>query len=472
MHLLHASIIWEGWQGIARSAGGVYVDADKLDLNLGDLVLIPLARTLPVFLAHKLIAVFSLLMVYSGALRLSLAFGSRVGPMWLLVLPVAFGFPLLLGLFHFVITCGLVLWCMAWWVQRNELHWRDLLLFGTSIAICQFGHRMGGVLLVGVAGMHELLGLLTTPLVTKQRWSFMPKWMRWAAAVALVAGVAFMIERNALKAEVLSPDAHDPALEFLQMRSLLLVDRVAELPLLIGTGLVFLFGITLAVRARWRSMRSVQPSDGLMLSAMALVIISIGVHTPKTELLYLTERTQWLALILVAIWLGLQPMPRRIAWVLGIAIMGLHATRMLYIERRMAGSEQRDRSMLDAATHLVPNTFVVPVGFDDDWLSRHRTAYTALNHSGILFSSRDHVRWGGIQHAYWSLHGYLFQAQNDWKWMEDHIRKGTAPYIGHVLVMGSWPERRDAACVKLRSTLEVNFNRTFHDGYLEVWTAK
>jgi hypothetical protein len=247
---------------------------------------------------------------------------------------------------------------------------------------------------------------------------------------------------------------------------------VAEIPFLIGSGLLFLFGIVLAIWGRWRSMRSIQPSDALLLLAMAFVFVSIGVRTPKTELLYLAERTQWLALVLVAIWLGLQPMPRRMAWVLGIGIVGLHATRMLYIERRMAVCEQHDRSMLDVARHFSPNSFVVPVGFDEDWLSRHRTAYTAIAHSGIVFSSRDHVLWGGISYPYWAQSGFQFHAENDWNWMTEHIQRGRSPHIAQVLVMGTWPEENDASRVNLSSTLHEYFTRTFHDGYVEVWTAK
>ncbi len=470
MHLLHASQTWEAWQGVVRSVEGVYPEVGKP--HLGDLLLIPLVRLLPVFMAHKVFAVFSLLIVYTGALCLSLAYGSRVGPGWLLILPVAFGFPLLLGLFHFVITCGLVLWCSAWWIRRNELRWRDLLFLGTCIAICQFGHRMGGALLVGVVGMHELTGSLIKPSVSAQRWSFMPKWIRWITVAAVVIGSTLMIHGSDLKTEVLSPDAHDPILEFVRMRSLLLLDSVAEIPFLVGSGLLFLFGIVLAIWGRWRSMRSIQPSDALLLLAMALVIVSIGFRTPKTELLYLAERTQWLALLLLAIWLGLQPMPRRMAWVLGIGIIGLHATRMLYIERRMAICEQHDRSMLDAARHFSRNSFAVPVGFDEDWLSRHRTAYTAIAHSGIVFSSRDHVLWGGISYPYWAQSGFQFHAENDWNWMTAHIQSGRSPHIAQVLVMGTWPEENDASRVNLSSTLHEYFTRTFHDGYVEVWTAK
>jgi hypothetical protein len=472
MHLLHGSLLWEAWRGGPRLAEGIFIDIRKMDLNLGDIAVIPLIRALPPFLAHKLFATFAILLLYLGAWRMAKVHSSTLRGAWLLVLPLAFGFPMLLGLFHFIIASGTALLCAAWWVGRKAICWRDLLGLFACIALCQFAHGIGGVLIVCLVGTHELTEVMRSRSMAAQRWKDIPTWFIAGISALLMAVAVFAVQRNSLTAEVWSPEPHDPIGEFLRMRPLLLFDSAAEGPFRIAFGALLVIALCWTIAERWRTVRGVRAGDSLLLASMGLILMSFVIRTPKAELLYLAERTQWLALLLLCIWLGMQRFPGRIGFLFAVCVLVLHAVRLVYIERRMAHFEGHDRSMIEAATHLSPHSFVVPVGLDSDWLVRHRTAYTALGHEGILFSARDHVRFGGIHDVHWTFHGYLFSAETDWHWLENHMEKRYPPRVEHVLVMGHANDTTDLAFQNLGAILSDRFERTWHDDYAEVWTCR
>lgn len=468
MHLLHAAVQKEAWLGITRATEGIRVDASAQDLNLGDLLLIPLVGVVCPFFLHKLLAVVAVTSVCLGAWRLAHACG-RVNAAWVLVIPCSFGFVLILGLFHFMIGAGLAMWALGWWVSRPALRWKELGLLVLLCALSTFAHAACGALLLLLIATHELVILLGDRAAWRSRWVALPRWLV-PALVTVCAIIAIgAIAMRFSGAPVQPHEPHRPVRELLTLRPLLLLDSARERPFRIAIGAVMLALIGLAMVGRLK--HGVRHGDGLLACAILLLLISV-VRTPRTELMYITDRAQWLALLLVACWLSTRSLPVRPLLVLAAAVIVLHTVRQVYFERRMADLRPRDRAVRLAGTAFEPDALVVPVVLGGDWLTRHITAYAAVRHRGLVFTGRDHLRfaWDLAPEAH--VRNYILSPENDWAWIGDHNRDGMVPRLRQVLVVGHASSKERAPWEELSRTLHQDYTLVFSEPDAQVWSLR
>lgn len=470
MHLLHAAVLRDALAGKVRAAEGLWVATDRLDLNLGDLLLIGLSGVVHPFFLHKLLAVVAITTLCMGARRLSRAHGKDLNAAWLLVLPFSFGFVLILGVFHFIIAAGLAFALCGWWVSRPRLRWRELVLLALGCALGTFAHRSGGALLLLLAGVHEGVLRISDPAAWRARWSALP---RRLPAILVVSGIGLCVMVLSLRfsASPVHPhEEHRPLEELLTLRPMLLLDSVGERPFRIGLGIALLALMGVALWSR-RSTKALGPADALLISAVIFLLISL-IRTPKTELLYITDRAQWLALVLLACWLGVQHLPATLMRLTLMGLLAMHGLRLVQLERRMMALGVHDEQALDAARFFEHGALVVPVVLDDDWLARHRTAYAAIGHDGIVFTGRDHLRFCWKTPPIHYLRNYVLSPENNWKWVGAHIRKGIAPELRQVLVLGAADNITLPAWNELLGTLNVDYVLTGDQGYARVWTRR
>jgi hypothetical protein len=470
MHLLHASVLRDALSGKVRGAEGMWVDTGSLDLNLGDLLLIGLSGVVHPFILHKLIAALAVTCVCAGAWRLTRAYGKDVNAAWLLVLPFAIGFVLVLGFFHFIIAAGIALGLCGWWVSRPSVHWRELVLLVLGCAMGTFAHKAGGAMLLLLIGIHEAVLRISDPIAWRAHWSGLPLRLPTAlAALGAVLGIAVLAMRFSTS-PVHPHEEHRPLEEMLTMRPMLLLDSVGELPfrIALGAALVVLMASALWFRRRTKALK---PSDALLINAVLLLLASL-IRTPRTELLYITDRAQWLALLLIACWLGVQTMPAKLMRVTLFGLLALHSLRLALVERRMNDVGHLDEAALDASRYFEPGALVVPVVLDDHWLARHRTAYAAIGHDGIIFTGRDHLRFGWKTPPDVYVRTYITSPENNWGWIGTHIRKGIAPELRQVLVLGEVDNAALQPWNELLRTLEHDYVLSSDQGYARVWTRK
>ncbi len=470
MHLLHAAVLRDALSGKVRATEGMWVDAAGLDLNLGDLLLIGLSGVVHPFFLHKLFAVVAVTVLCLGAWWLARAYGKDPNASWLLILPVAFGFVLVLGLFHFIIAVGIAFGLCGWWASLPRVRWRDLLMLLFGCAVCTFAHEAGGALTLLLVGMHELVLRSCGADTWRARWSGLPMRLPTTLGVSgALLGVVILAVRFS-SSPVPQHEEHRPLVELLTLRPLLLLDSVRELPFRIALGSVLLVLMAVALWSR-RQARTLKPGDALLINAIVLLLASL-IRTPRTELLYITDRAQWLALLLMACWLGVQRLPRALMPIVAVGLVSLHAVRLVYIERRMHSLEEPDRAVMSAARSLEPGALVVPVVLDVHWLARHRPAYATIGHDGILLTGRDHLRfvWKTPPAVYLRVH--IQSPENDWDWVGKHIRKGIAPELRHILVLGAKDNTAPPAWIKLHHTLEEDYVLANDQGYAQVWTRK
>lgn len=470
MHLLHAAVLRDALSRKVRAAQGMWVDVRSLDLNLGDLLLVGLSGVMHPFALHKSLAAFAITVLCSGSWQLARAHGTDLNASWLFVLPFAFGFVLVLGLFHFIIASGIAFWLCGWWVSRPSVQWRALILLVLGCALCTFAHKAGGALLLLLVGVHEVVLRISDASAWRARWSGLPSRLP-AALAASGALLCLVVLALRFSASAVHPhEEHHPLRELLTMRPILLLDSVAELPFRIALGVVLVVLMAVALWSRRRT-KALMPGDALLISAVLLLLVS-QIRTPMTELLYITDRAQWLALLLMACWLGVQDMPTRLMRSTLIALLALHTLRLVQLERRMKHIGTRDEAALAAAASFEPSALVVPVVLDGDWLARHRTAYAAIGHRGIVFTGRDHLRFDWETAPVVYVRKYILSPENDWTWIGEHIRKGIAPELRQVLVLGDADKTSLPEWNELQQTLDNDYVLTSALGYARVWTRK
>lgn len=468
MYLLHAAVQKDAWLGITREAQGIRADASVQDLNLGDLLLIPLVGVVCPFFLHKLLAVVAVTSVCLGAWRLACAYG-RVNAAWVLVLPCSFGFVLILGLFHFMIGSGLAMGGVGWWVSRRAVRWKEPGLLVLLCALATFAHTACGALLLLLVATNELVILLGDRVAWRSRWAALPGWLVPALVCVSVIIALGAIATRFSGAPVQPHEPHHPVRELLTLRPLLLLDSASEQPFRIAIGAVLLALIGLAMVDRLK--HGVRQGDGLLACAILLLLISF-IRTPRTELMYITDRAQWLALLLVACWLSTRPLPVRPLLVFAAAVIALHTARQVFFERRMADLRPRDRAVRLAGTTFEPDALVIPVVLGNDWLARHITAYAAVRHRGLVFTGRDHLRfaWGLAPEAH--VRNYILSPENDWTWIGDHNRDGLAPDLRQILVVGEADKSQLPTWNTLLATLKRDYTLTTDQVYAQVWTRK
>lgn len=472
MHLLHAAVLRDALSGKIRATEGMWVDVASLDLNLGDLLLIGLSGVVHPFALHKSLAVVAITCACMGAWRMARAYERDLNAAWFLVLPCVFGFPLLLGLFHFMIAVGFAFAISGWWVSRPSIRWRELLLLLLGCAVGTFAHKTGGALLLLFVALHEAVLRACDAGTWRARWAALPAWTSpLLAAATVLSGLVAVAFRFSATPVIHPHEPHHPFWELITLRPLLLMDSMAERPFRIACGSAFIGLLAVAGWERRRAARKLAPADTLLLAAGILLLVSF-IRTPKTELLYVTDRAQWLAVLLTACWLSVQRLPRRLMPIIAAGLLALHAVRLVYIERRMHGMEEQDLSVMSAARSFEPGALVVPVVLDKDWLARHRTAYAAMGHSGILFTGRDHLRFGWKIPPSVYVRTYITSPENNWGWIGDHIRKGIAPDLRQVLVLGAADKAALPAWNALLGTLRADYTLTCDEGYAQVWTRK
>lgn len=473
MHVLHAALIHDHWLGGEPNAEGARTAVGKVDLNLGDLLLVPFSRAIPPRMLQTVMVALILALLAFGVLALARAYAVEVSPLVLWSLPFTFSFILLLGVFHFLVAVGVAFFCAAWWIRRTHVRWKELVLLAVASIICAFAHRSGLVVLALLIGMHELLLFITARAEWRERWKALPHWMILGGSCLASIFSAWFVHRALFGGEpIISPETHRPLHDLLTLRTLLLVDSHAESRMRIGFGALLIACLIGAFAHRWRTDRRIRTSDASLLAAISLFIISIALRSPYADLLYFGERAQLVGWLLIAVWLGSSSMSWRWSRFAMVLLVCAHALRMIYIERRMYLTMTDDRLAVEAAAHFDPHSIVIPVVLDQNWLTHHNTAFVALAHNGILLTSRDHVHFTYDPQPPIYLLSYLEAPDNNWQWFAPFLANFPAPRIGHVVVFGHDRPTDDPNWITLRSALNTFYHQTFTNGYATVYTRR
>ena len=431
MHVLHASVLLDD-----RDHGqGIAYDASKLDLQLGDLLLMPLVRTLDPFRPHAALLALVLALLWLGVWCLSRALG--VDPLGgvLLTLPVLWGWPLVLGFLHFLIGVATCLFAWAWWIRRDRIGLPELAALVGWVLLAAFTHRAAPLLLALVLPAQEGLLRLRDPGSWGARWAHLPRWLPAVLALLLVAGASWLVTM-ALVGEPAEPaEPRRPIMDLLGLRPLVLFDQVKESGFRLAFGCLLLAGSGAVLLLRRRVGTYVPTGVTLLLVAGVLVLVSLVLRGENADLHYVSERTQWCALLLVALWAG-SGLKGRWPLFIGIPMLVLHVERTRHTEAYMAGYLPHQQRLQDQAGELTPGSTVVPVNCWNNWLYLHQSAFLAALHDGVVWTPIDHLRFRFPSPPDAAMTDYAFKRAKDWGWLEEHLQAGRRPPVDHILLVG------------------------------------
>ena len=474
MHVLHARILEARWSEPYPPSNEVWYEARSMPIRLGELMLLPATTGDPAGL-HMLFATIALLVFTGGAWALARAYGVRVGALFVWCLPLAFGFLLVLGLFHFLIGVGACMACAAIWARHRVLGWRSPLLLIALTLLCVFAHRGVGLLFGLLVVCHEVVMRIGDRTACSLRWARVPGMVRvlvpMIAIGALVSALPFM---SAWYNHPITPPStgYAPLHDLLGMRCMRLFAEADERMVLNVAALLFALCLLLAIRGRIQRGRAVLPSDMPALAALVLLVAAFVLHSDAARAFYAPERAVTVALVLLVVWMALQPVKPWLAAIGAVLVLVLHVHRLRNAETVMASVQWKQQQANAVADQLAPGSNALTLLCEDNWLLGHVEAGAAARHTGVLITHTMHVpyRWQGRWSA--RMRNYVAGVDTRLEWFAPHCETDTLPTLQHVIFFGHGNSACAAMHAEVDSSLARYYNKAFDNGYAVVWDKK
>jgi hypothetical protein len=473
IHVLHASLLEAPWTTADHLAQGITYNRASHGF-VGDRVLMVLLFFLSPVQAHDVLAALVCCAVVLSAVAFLCAHGTRMGPAILWLAPVTLNVLLIMGLFHFLLGVAVAFGSVAWWkwfAGSPRTRWAGLLI---GALLAWYTHRGSPPLL----GVLFLMTLFVGPRNTSPA-SGMPgrrslAWRIVLFATLGAAGIIGVLRIGPLVRKVTEgiPDELPGFKAYALLQPFFLLDRTEETWLVLSIGLLLSLSFATGLWARWRMGRRVVWHDALLVLLLSLTLIAWVYGTPTGHKVFIAERCQWLALLVLAIWLAAIADAHR-GWIPGViggaalCALPLHIGRLVMAERSLVPLRDVYGAAMEASKALAPGSLVIPVVTDPDPLLQHLEAFVAIQHKGILMAPAEHVHLELPttlrRHASWLY-------TEDPAWLVRHWRRGIPPEVDQVLFMGSDIERA-VSKHPWPTLLGDRFRLSFDNGYARIYTA-
>ncbi len=456
LHVQHAAMLGHRPFGEAPGGHGVHVALSNVWPRATDLVALPLLKMFGPAAAERGLVVSSALLLFLACRAWMRVTGGS--PYLLALMPsFCFGQLLVLGFFGFLWGVAFVLLAWARWNKWRHTGGTFPMMLLLWCALAAWSHR-------------SALLMLPLMVATQEGILFIRSRHFWKGALLLLVGA--ITAGGALLAVVRSVPlepvrTRDPWRDLWQLRPLLLMDEVAERPLLLAYGAFLLCAIALAVHARWRS--AWNTSDVLLPLAAVLLIGSLAVRTPMADLLYLADRAQWLALLLLALWFAVNVPRSRIALALAAFALIVHAGRMLLLERRMAPYAEYHHDLMRAVQQLPERGVVAVAHRGNDWILHNAGAQVSAVYNGMLLDKR-----GGLWYARGTpeaerLREVIGGRMCEGYWLRHMERDPEERFVDAVLVIGPVEAVGDSCATTYRPVLDKAMRTSFANGNVSIY---
>ena len=357
---LHASLLDAPWTERGHLAHGITYNCDALQTRLGHGALMILLLFLSPAAAHDLFAVLVSCAVVLSVVAFLYVHGTRIGLASLWLAPVTFNILLIMGLFHFLLGVALAFGSVAWWKWRGDSRlWRwSGLLIG---ALLSWSAHRGAPILLCMLFLPMLLVELHTARRTTGRIE--RRTLGWSIAFIGVLAIATALRVGpAVRSIVRELPTELPALsDSFLIRPLFLLDHAKEAWLVGSIGVLLFISFSAGVRVRWGLGRKFLWHDTLLAFLLLLALLSWIYGTPAGHRLFITERCQWLALLVLALWLAAIADARR-GWaahtIRGAALcaLPLHVARLVQAEESFARLQHAHLCAMEACAALAPGS--------------------------------------------------------------------------------------------------------------------
>ena len=455
LHVQHAAMLGHRLLGEAPGGHGLHVALSNVWPRTTDVVALPLLKMFgPAAAERGLVACSALLLFLACHAWVRLHGRSTV--LLALIPALCLGQLLVLGFFGFLWGVAFTLLAWAAWIRWRRDGGGFPLLLVLWCALATWSHRSALPLLLLMIAAQE--GMV---FFRKRQYSTGSLVLLGAAIMALVllVSVVRMVPIEPVR------DV-EPWRELLRLHPLLLMDEMAERPLLIAYGALLLCAIALAVHARWRS--ALHTTDALLPLAAICIFGSLAVRTPMADLLYLADRAQWLALLLLALWCALNVPPSRITLALAALALTVHAGRMLLLERRMAPYAEYHHDLVLAAQHLPDHGVVAVAHRGNDWILHNAGAHVSPVYNGMLLDKRGSLWYARGTPQAERLRELIGGRMCEGYWLRHMERDPEERFVDAVLVIGPAGAVDDSCATTYRPVLDRAMRTTFTNGNASV----
>ncbi|MBP6390029.1 MAG: hypothetical protein KA175_12100 [Flavobacteriales bacterium] len=455
LHVQHAAMLGHRLFGEAPGGHGVHVALEGIWPRATDMVALPILKLFGPAMAERGLVVVSALLLLLACHAWMRTTGVT-SYLFALMPSLCLGQLLVLGFFGFLWGVALVLLAWARWITWRRIGGNFPMAFVLCSALALWSHR-------------SALQLLLLMVATQEGIQFVRSRHVWKGALLLLIGAITAV--GTLLAVVhtvpLEPvRAVEPWRDLWQLRPLLLMDGMAERPLLLAYGALLLGAIALAARARWRS--AWNASDALLPLAALLLIGSLAVRTPMADLLYLADRAQWLALLLLALWCAVNVPRSRIALALAAFALIVHAGRMLLLERRMAPFAEYHHDLMRAVQQLPERGVVAVAHRGDDWILHNAGAHVSTVYNGMLLDKRGGLWYTRGTPEAERLRELIGGRMCEGYWLRHMERDPEERFVDAVLVIGPAEAVGDSCAIAFQPVLDRAMRTTFANGNASV----
>ncbi|MBK6777854.1 MAG: hypothetical protein IPG74_19155 [Flavobacteriales bacterium] len=470
---LKAAVIESSWTTPKYLADGVAYDVARLPAGPSELIMMAFLKIGGPAFAQTAFGVLAVLMLGLSVIALLRALDVRPHVAVILLLPLSFNYLLVLGVFAFLLSTAMAFATVAWWISIKRLKVLHVFMLLVSLFLCSLVHRSGGPVALVLLACCELMVWRSQPDAYRTRWSFAPMKVRLFIIGVVTCAIALLIHRMQLLSSIqgASLSNRSPFLDLVGFRPFLLFDRSEEVPYLLALGLLFVSLVVVALRRRLKNPRSLMPVDGLAACALVLIMASLLVRNRLADMLFLAERAQTIAFILLALWAVAQPRSVISSFLSALAL-AVHVVRLVHAEEKMAGLEARTKSILTAGAACGEGSVIMPITLEPNWLLTHNAAYLAIDHPGIVLTTRDHLNFTTDSIPADPFWWYLNHRYGPWDWFGAHVAQHNPPLIDHVLVIGNDPVLRDSIMEGVQPVLDSAYWITQDDGYSTLYTLK
>lgn len=440
-HVLHASLLDAPWATTAHAAHGITYDDALLHWRLGDWVLSALLSTLPPEQAHDSFAAIVSCAVVLAAAAFLRAHGTGIGTPILWLAPLTLSFGLVMGLFHFLLGTAVGFGTVAWWKWKEpapKARWIGLF---AGFLLAWWTHRSAALFLSILFLIMFLSEQAEAPRADLNRRRYSLLSMAALAGTLIIGALAL----TRLVKWIPPPVPHGvPSFnEALLLRPLHLLDMERDRWVVRVIGLLLLLSSCVAAWSRSRLGRRWHAHDAAWVIFLFFQAIAWLGNTPHGRQLLIAERFQWLALVVLVLWIAVISHAHggRIAKLLGLLALlalPLHAFRIVQLEGSLHSLKRTHDLALQAAAALDPGSLVLPVNSGSQPMLQHLDAYVAMRHSGILLAANAGISIQGISvQRDRRLNGLA----HDPHWLMRHWRDGLPAEVDHVLFIGDGIER-------------------------------
>lgn len=474
-HALHALILEASLTGHRFVADGMTYDSSSLPAYWSQLPMMLMMRYLPVELADRSLAFLSAAFVGLSLLALTRSSTDRLSPSMLWAIPILFSYLLIMGFHHFHFGVGLCFLAVAWYFRRKEplARWSGVMV--AAFLACA-SHRAALPLMAGLLAVSVMVDEVSRPYSTSHT-ARMRRTITALACSALL--VAFVIWLNTTLDEVRASGEWQPIelRDFPLARPLLLLDLSLErVPLLILCTLLAC-AVVCGLAVRWKLGPRVIQSDSLLIMAAACMLASLLLTSERAQALYLSERCQWIGLLILVPWLctmhaRASSTLRSTMALFSLMMMPVQLIRWGNAEMTLSGLADQHALIEEVAAQLEPNGVVLVGGAEKNWLLQHAPAMLAMAYDGVLLPgppirARAFAPMGPrrVQYRFWEL-------ASEPSALPAHWGERQQPMIDQVLLLGPDRSLRARWLRHWQPVLESHYLKTFDNGYASVWTAK